>query len=477
MIPDKLAFLDIETTGGRLRTDRILEIGILRVENGVLTKTLNTVLNPQTYISPFIETLTNIHQQDWENAPSFREIKQDIVDILKDCILVAHNVRFDYGFLKKEFNLLEHSFSMKHFCTVKLSRYLYPKFKHHNLDAVIQRHGFTCANRHRAFDDAKVLWDFFQYVQTQFDQEYVEKALQFVMKRTSVPIGLSNEDIDGLPESPGVYIFYGDTNMPLYVGKSINIKDRVLSHFSSDHSSPIEMNIAQQVKRIETIKTAGELGALCKESMLVKEMQPLLNRKLRRKQLLVSLRQTTNADGYHCAKIETVDAISPDEMKEIIGIFRSKKQAEDFLFTTAKQYNLCHKLLNIEKTKTGCFMYRLGECQGACLKKELHLRYNMRFIQAFSHNKIKPWPFNGPIMIEESDDKQQLTEIFLIDKWCYLGSYKKDEGITEDILHQEYVFDLDLYKILKRYLLTEGNYKYIKELNSKQYQNIPMYNL
>ncbi len=129
-------------------------------------------------------------------------------------------------------------------------------------------------------DDAKVLWDFFNIIKKDFSAKRTQNALNLVLKKPSLPLNLSAEIIDSLPEAPGVYIFYGKKDTLLYIGKSVNIKERVMSHFSQDYSSSFEMNIAQEIERIELILTSGELGALFKESSLIKKLQPIYNRKL-----------------------------------------------------------------------------------------------------------------------------------------------------------------------------------------------------
>src|SRR5690606_33614807 len=126
-------------------------------------------------------------------------------------------------------------------CTVKLSRSLFPRYKSHNLDSLINRFGFTCENRHRALGDAQVLVDFVKLVESSFSAERIEKTVKRILKRPSVPVGVSNAVLDNLPETPGVYIFYGETNIPLYIGKSVNIRTRVLSHFSSSALSSTEL--------------------------------------------------------------------------------------------------------------------------------------------------------------------------------------------------------------------------------------------
>ncbi len=472
MLPKTISFVDIETTGGRSFYDRIIEIGIIRVEDNEIVQTFRSLINPQAHIPREIELLTGITSSDLENAPTFREIKDDILEILADSYFVAHNVRFDYGFLKSEFKRENISYSQKHFCTVKLSRLLYPEFKHHNLDALIDRYGFECANRHRAMNDARVLFDFYKKVQKDFPGDILLDAVSKCLKKPSIPINLPPGTLENLPEHAGVYIFYGENGMPLYVGKSVNLRERILSHFSSDIHSATEMNISQQVTQIETVITTGELGALLLESQMIKKLLPLYNKRSRVKHELIALKSGTNKDGYKEVYIEPITTIDPNQFgiengDTFLGFFKSRKQAKSYLASIQKENLLCEKLLGLEKTKTGCFSYRLSNCYGACVGGEKPALYNLRFIQAFANSTIKPWPYNGAIVIGE----QSITgnnEYFLIDKWCFLGNVKLDEyGYINDQIVQELVFDLDTYKILKGYLKNPKNMKRIQSANGQ----------
>ena len=464
---NQLAFVDIETSGSSTTHDRIIEIGILRIENHTLVRTYETLINPQTVISPFIEDMTGIRGKDLENAPTFEEVKDEILEVLDDCIFVAHNVRFDYGFLKNEFRRYGVSFAPKHFCTVKLSRMLYPEYIKHNLDAIMERFGISCDRRHRAFDDAKVIWDFYQKIHAQLPVEKVQEALMIAAQRPSLPTHLPEDTIDMLPENPGVYIFYGENNMPLYIGKSINIRERVLSHFTNDHTSSKEMNISQQITGIETIVTAGELGALLKEATLIKEMQPLYNRHLRATKQLVIAQKVTNKEGFDTIELKEVSNIPADEIGSIVAIFRTKQQAKEKLTDIANKHALCEKILGLEKGKGSCFGYKIEQCHGACVGEEKPLQYNMRFAEAFYNSKIKSWPFSGPIVITETDPFTGLTESFILDKWCLIGE-SRGEGIEENQITEkpeEICFDYDTYKILVRYIFNakkQGNIKLLK---------------
>lgn len=453
MLPTALSFVDIETTGTNPVSGRIIEIGILRVEENRLVKTYKTLINPQRYIDPFIQNLTGITQETLENAPTFEYIKDEILEILQGSIFVAHNVRFDYGFLRNEFKRFGHSFSAKHFCTVKLARLLYPGFAKYNLDSIIERFSIACENRHRAFDDAKVLWDFYQKAMQEKPADIFTKAVNIALRRPSIPLGISQEVLDTLPESPGVYIFYGENGMPLYIGKSINLRDRILSHFSSDHLSSTDMKISQQIKSIETIETAGELGALFLESTLIKKHQPLFNRKLRLSRKLIALRKIQTPVGYQTIEYIDAHSVTMDQLENIVGIFSSNRQIKDFLYELCKEYGLCPKLFGLEKGTGECFSYHLEQCRGACIGKVSSLAYNLKFDEAFYRHRIRPWPFSGPILIKEKGESE---EHFVVDKWCLIGSLKSEQDRIDE-LQQEYQFDYDAYKILRQFLRTEQN--------------------
>lgn len=181
MLPDKLAFVDIETTGCNPKFDRIIEIGVIRVENNQIVQQYNQLINPERHLPPEITLMTGITGKDLENQPTFQDIKRTIHELLTDCLFVAHNARFDYGFLKYEFAREQMKFAPKHCCTVKLSRKLFPDVRHHNLDAVMQRFDLTCANRHRAYDDAHLLYQFYDKLQTMFSADLLAEAMDFAM--------------------------------------------------------------------------------------------------------------------------------------------------------------------------------------------------------------------------------------------------------------------------------------------------------
>lgn len=446
MLADILSFVDVETTGRSVTYGRIIEIGIVRFEKNRIVKIYHSLVDPQDYVDPFVYSLTGITQRDLETAPPFGQIIDAVADVLEGSIFVAHNVRFDYGFVRNEFKRYGKSLSLKHFCTIKLARLLYPQLGNYNLDKIIDEFEIECEYRHRALADAMAICEFYQKMQKIQPAQKLEKVIAIALKRPSVPLHINQTQLDKLPETSGVYIFFADNGAPLYIGKSVNIRDRVLSHFSSDYLSSLEMKLSQQVKSIEAIPTEGELSALLLESSMIKKLKPLYNRTLRNNRKLVVLKKHINKNGYYSAGWETLVRIDVSEIGRIMGVFRSQKQCKDKLAEIAREYNLCLKFLGLEKTNRSCFSYHLGQCKGACIGQEKPLKYNLRFEEAFYKQKIRNWPFEKPVFIKEGSGG------IVVDKWCVFGRYEKGRKLE---VAQSYNFDYDTYKILLRAITHE----------------------
>jgi DNA polymerase-3 subunit epsilon len=266
-----ITYLDLETTGATPLKDRITEIALVRMENGVEVARWQTLVNPEVRIPPFIQQLTGISNEMVQAAPTFAEVAGTLAEYLAGAVMVAHNVRFDHGFLKSEYKRIGHILRQRVMCTVKLSRMLYPEQRSHSLDAIMQRHQLTTLSRHRAMSDVDLMIAFVQSAQRGFGLARLQTVANELSKQPSLPTGIAQHMVDDIPESPGVYLFYGEGTLPLYIGKSVNLRDRVMSHFSGDHASSKEMRISQEIKRIEWRVTAGELGALLLESRLIKK--------------------------------------------------------------------------------------------------------------------------------------------------------------------------------------------------------------
>ncbi|MFY9328567.1 MAG: exonuclease domain-containing protein [Georgfuchsia sp.] len=442
-----LVFVDLETTGATITGDRITEIGIVEVSDAGVTE-WSTLVNPETRISEFIERLTGISNRMVEDAPTFAEVADEVMERLQGRLFIAHNARFDYGFLKNEFKRAGRDFRATVLCTVKLSRRLYPSHIRHNLDALIARHGLSVSDRHRALGDARLIWQFWQKLLAERGSEVVEAAVAVQTARPSLPPHLDANLLDELPEGHGVYLFYAENDLPLYIGKSNTLCQRVLSHFSRDHASGKEMSISQQVRRIEWIETTGELGALLKEAELVKKLQPTHNQRLRQNQELCTWRLQAGADGILEPELLLVSDLKPENGERLYGLFKSQRAAKRAIQSIAEEHELCLAILGLEKVTQGrpCFAYQIHKCRGACAGQETPEQHNLRLLTALRSLSLKAWPYDGPVGVKEG------KQMHVIDHWRYLGTALADADM-EDILSTAVpVFDSDTYKLLLKFI-------------------------
>lgn len=449
MLPSYV-LLDLETTGASPLKDRITEIALIKFEDNLEVLRWQTLVNPETTIPEFIQKITGINDAMVERAPTFKEIAAELLAYLEGTVLCAHNVRFDHGFLKNEFKRIGIDLRQKVLCTVKLSRALYPQHRSHGLDAIIARHGLSCIARHRAMGDVEMMVGFLQSATLELGSDAIYNTAQTLLNSVkSLPSHIDAEVVDALPETPGVYLFYGETHLPLYIGKSVNIRARVLSHFSADHASTKEMRISQEIRHIEWIETAGEFGALLLEAKLVKQRQPIYNRQLRREGNLCSWRIAANADQQPALTLANIDEINPTDLGQLYGSFRSKRQAIEVLRKIAEEHQLCPKFLGLETGKGPCFSHQLKRCKGVCCGKELPQLHFIRLQQALTAHRLKIWPFQGKIAIHEYQPFNQKTQLHVFEHWIYLGSVSEESELFDLTQNKTALaFDLDTYKIL-----------------------------
>ncbi|SIT65707.1 DNA polymerase-3 subunit epsilon [Ectothiorhodosinus mongolicus] len=439
-----LVCLDLETTGSNPVRDRIIEVGLWRYETDGEVSHYTQLLQPGVYLPPGITALTGIRAQDLEEAPNFEDIADTLSSYLDNAIIAAHNARFDLGFLRQAFKRLDRTLSNPVLCTVKLSRALHPGIKGHSLDAVIARHNLACERRHRASDDARIVGEFIMLMAKQHP-ERLKEACEQQWARPSLPPALPADALDELPESHGVYLFYGENDLPLYIGKANNLKRRVFDHFRSDHRAPREMRLSQQTQRIDWRETAGEMGALLLEAQLIKEHSPILNRRLRRSRELVTL-FWEHGGGQVPQVLRGESPVGEHRW----GAFRSVRDAKNVLRSMAQEQGLCLQRLGLEKGRGTCFGAQLGRCRGVCCGRETPAQHDLRLATALQKLRIARWPYPGPIAIKETNGAK--TALHVVDQWAYLGSVS-DETDWDDLLStQEVDFDLDIYRLLLKAL-------------------------
>ncbi len=448
-----LAIVDLETTGAHPVHDRVTEVAVIEVEGGEIRDAWSTLVNPECAIPGAIQALTGITNDMVAGAPTFGRLAEELHERLAGRVLVAHNARFDYGFLRQEFQRAGLAFRAKTLCTVKLSRRLYPEHAHHNLDSLIARHHLDCRARHRALGDAEAVWQFLRLAAAERGAEVLAVAARQVAKQPSLPAHLDRAMIDAIPEAPGVYLLYGESGAPLYVGKSIDMRARVLSHFADDLRSPREMQLAREVRRVEWQRTAGELGALLREAELVKQLLPAFNRQLRRAADLCGF-------AFDATRLRLVHDFDAEGIAHVHGLFRSRRAALAALRGLADAHGLCLQSIGMEagfSTARGraCFRHQIGRCAGLCAGKESVHAHHARLGAALAGLKNAAWPWRGPVGVVEEDAAREATEVHVVHQWCYVGTARAEDEVPALVeAARRPRFDLDQYKLLQRHLRT-----------------------
>jgi DNA polymerase-3 subunit epsilon len=423
--------VDLETTGGHAARDRVIEAGIVILEGGEIVEEYSTLVNPGVRIPRAIQEFTGITEAMVADAPPFDAVAAGIARRLEGRLFVAHNARFDYGFLRSEFRRLERRFRAPVLCTVRLSRALMPDERGHNLDAVMERHGIACTARHRALGDARVLADFLRVARERWPATVLDALVARLAGGPRLPSQLDPALADELPEGPGVYLFYGEDEALLYVGKAKNLATRVPAHFA-DVRTRLARELERLVRRVEWVETAGEFGALVTEARLVRSKRPLLNRAAPESGALWAI--VLREDGaMPLARFEPLDAI--DDPGASFGLFRRRVDAERALEGLAREHGLCARWLGLERGEGSCVGFQLNRCRGVCVGRETPALHAVRARLALAGLKRRDWPFKGPIGIRERDWRG-VEETHVFDRWCYA-----DEP-----------FDLDIYRILAGFL-------------------------
>ncbi|MDF0605789.1 exonuclease domain-containing protein [Neisseriaceae bacterium TC5R-5] len=449
------AIIDLETTGGNINRDRITEIGLILLD-GERVERFECLVNPGQPIPPFIENMTGISDAMVAPAPAFAERAEGLLQKLTGRLLLAHNVRFDYGLLRNEFRRLGLRFQSHTLCTVKLSRHLYPQYFKHSLDSLIARHGIEQTARHRALADAEAVYAFLQLAYAEFGTEVLLKAAQEVQQLppelACLPPALQ-EQLELLPDLPGVYTLYTTEQRPLYVNKARNLRQQVLRHFASAKAGKrVTPAIVEPILGVEWQETLGEFGAQLLELQQIRRLQPLYNHRGRKPVPLSSVQLARHEDGFIRPYIVRSDEIDFSRAADLYGLFHHAREARKVLLEIAGAHGLCAAVLGVETVTSrkggACAALAQGRCRGACLAKEGVAEHNARLLSALARLKVKSWPFAAAIAVVETDEVTAQSREHVFDRWCYLGSRDGQQGLLQGLP----AFDLECYKLLQGWL-------------------------
>ena len=268
----RFAIVDIETTGGFPQQHGITEIAIVLMNGSQIEEQYSTLVNPHQPIPPFIVNMTGISDAMVSKAPSFSAVAGKIYQLLHDRIFVAHNVNFDYSFIKHQLKNSGYELTAKKLCTVRLGRKIFPGLPSYSLGNLCRSLQINIDNRHRAGGDAKATVQLFDYYLANNGEVFINDMLKKLSKEQWLPLHLDKKEIDKLPAKPGVYYFHNSKDKVVYVGKAINIKKRVSSHFTHNDPDRKRQNFLRNIHKISHKECATELEALVLESTEIKKL-------------------------------------------------------------------------------------------------------------------------------------------------------------------------------------------------------------
>jgi DNA polymerase-3 subunit epsilon len=408
----KFAIVDIETTGANALRDRITEIAIYLHDGNKVIDEFSTLINPECSIPPFISKLTGISDDMVENAPKFYEVAKRIVQITDGAVFVAHNASFDYNFLRESYKSLGFNFTRDHLCTVKLSRKVIPGFRSYSLGNLCKNLNIIIENRHRAGGDALATVKLFELlIQKNDGAEHFSEHIKNDYVNLRFPPGFNKTIIDKLPETHGVYYLHDMTGKIIYIGKSNNIRQRILSHFRNKQSRKA-LELRNNICDITFEETGNELIALLLESEEIKKNQPFFNHAQKRTVKNHSIYFETNENGYLIFKIKK------ENNKENLVITASTyDHALDIIDKLITKYKLCQKLCGSFSIVHACFNYSVKLCNGACVGHEPPEEYNKRMREAIDSLQYK----NPNFMIIDGGRTNSEKSVVHIENGKYVG--------------------------------------------------------
>ena len=419
------AIIDIETTGGNARTDRIIDIAIILHNGERVVEEYATLVNPAgRYISPFIAGLTGITAELVEAAPLWEEIADKVDELTRDCIFVAHNVGFDYSFLYNEFLRMGRRYYRRRLCTVRLARNLIQGHHSYSLGKLCNKLDIAIVDRHRAHGDAIATAQLFTSLLNYDSKGIIKGALKDELAGSSLPPQLPRQVVADLPEETGVYYLRNNEGKILYIGKSNNIRTRILSHFGAQKMKK-QGEGWEDIASIDYNITGSELLALLLESQEIKKWMPRLNKAEKRRKERYAIYLEEDEDGYKTLKLK-LRALEGDCLK----LFSYRRNAEEWLHNRIDKYGLCLEKCNLSSLAGPCLNTYSGTCLGACTSNEEVTDYNKRIDALVNTMRFAQPNF---LIITEGRLPEE-NAVILIQEHNVRGfcTYTQDENLREE---------------------------------------------
>jgi DNA polymerase III subunit epsilon len=408
------AIVDIETTGTYAAANGITEISIFISDGKKVVDKFESLVNPHQPIPRYIQAFTGITDEMVAGAPSFEDIAASVYSLLHDKVFIAHNVNFDYSFIKASLGAAGFEYHPKRLCTVRMSRKIFPGFPSYSLGNLCLSLGIKIKNRHRAGGDAAATVKIFHKLLKNDKEKHIQKSLLRNSRENVLPPNVPKEQFENLPSIPGVYYFHNAKGKIIYVGKAKNIRNRVNSHFNSGLESKQKQNFIKDTFAISYQSCATELMATILESTEIKKYWPAYNYSQEKQEDVFGIFSFVDQNGYKRLAIE--------KNKKIINpVFRFHFLVDGHavLRKLIREFGLCPKLCFMQTDNEPCAGTGDDECKGACEKKETPSRYNKRVSEAIESLNQK----SSYLIIDKGISENEKSCILVINGKLYGMGY------------------------------------------------------
>ncbi|MGN6416022.1 MAG: exonuclease domain-containing protein [Pseudobacter sp.] len=371
------AIVDIETTGGHAAGNDITEIAIVLHDGEKIVQRFESLVKPDRNIPYYIQSLTGISNEMVAGAPRFEELAGTVHGLLKDCVFIAHNVNFDYSFVKHHLSAAGFELETQKLCTVRLSRKIFPGLPSYSLGNLCREFGISNEQRHRAGGDADATVRLFEHLLLNDAAAHIGQSVKKKSAEQSLPPHLPKECIDRLPYTPGVYYFHDQKGKVVYVGKAKNLKYRVRSHFTHNGAGKQRQDFLRNIHDISFEETGTELMAFILESIEIKKLWPEYNRSQKRFTPSFGLYRYEDRNGYMRLAID-----KQKKHLQPLYTFNLLIEGHRLMRKMMEAFHLCPKLCFVQTDHSACIGVEGHPCLGACEQKEPVDIYNNRVEEA-----------------------------------------------------------------------------------------------
>lgn len=446
------AIVDIETTGGYAAANGIIEISIQVFNGETVIESFETLINPHQAIPRYIQAFTGINNEMVKDAPTFEDVAEKIFTLLQGTVFVAHNVNFDYSFIKNHLQACGYTLNVKKLCTVRLSRQIFPGYPSYSLGNICHSLGITLENRHRASGDAMATVTLFKLLLQSDKSNHIDGSLKKISKEQMLPPNVPKAHFDALPSTPGVYYFHDQKGKVIYVGKAINIRKRVNSHFSNNSDTRQRQNFLRHAYAITFQATATELMACILESTEIKHLWPVFNNAQKKPEDVYGIFVYEDQNSYMRLAIE-----KRRKSSNPVYTFHFKVDGHGVLKKLIREFSLCPKLCFIQTDTETCVGVIDQTCHGACEKQEVPAAYNARVLEAIASLTARP----SYVVLDKGLDSNELSCIMVV-RGAFFGMGYLPKDFT-DINHDA----------IKEYIKPYKENSYIRTLLNSHLNKFP----